>query len=226
MLHDSNFRNIEEIKILLSHEPTKVEKFYLDKLLPKNAKLVLLNQDRLYHLEDLIFPSFLSRRFSGYLPSDYINWFINKVAPKRERKRKNRIFISRIPTHKGRQRCILNEDDLFQGLKSYGFKRYVLDHMTIEEQITLFYDAEAVVAAHGAGLANTVFSERIKVLELFPSSFVLPHYYFMAKSLDHEYKYSCAQENGKSCNFNVDVKKTLNIINKMELTFKDKGSLC
>ena len=205
LLHHSKFQEIKEISILLSSQPTKIEHFYLDRLLPKNAKVLLVDNHETYKLEDLIFPSFLSRRFSGYLPSAYIEWFVKKIAPNRPRKKTHRIFISRIPTHKGRQRCILNEDELFKLLEPQGFKRYVLDHMTIEEQIELFYDAEAVVAAHGAGLTNTIFSEKIHILEFFPTQFVVPHYYFLSKALGHIYSYWCGQESGKSSNFEVDL---------------------
>ncbi|MGD1948607.1 MAG: DUF563 domain-containing protein [Leptolyngbyaceae cyanobacterium] len=214
LLHGSQFQEIKEISILLSSQPSKVESFYLDKLLPDNAKVLLVDKDETCKLKDFIFPSFLSRRFSGYLPLAYISWFIKRVAPNRPRKKVNRIFISRIPTHKGRQRCILNENELFERLEPYGFKRYVLDHMKIEEQIELFYDAETVVAAHGAGLTNAIFSEKINVLELFPTQIIVPHYYFLSKSLRHNYRYLCTQEKGKSSSFNVDIEATLSIVNK------------
>ncbi|EKU97434.1 hypothetical protein Lepto7375DRAFT_6624 [Leptolyngbya sp. PCC 7375] len=215
LLHYSKFQEIDEINILLSSQPTKAESFYLDRLLPKNASILLVNKNETYKLTDLIFPSFLSRRFSGYLPSACLAWFTNRVSPSRPRKKVNRIFISRIPTHKGRQRCILNEDELFKLLESYGFKRYVLDHMTIEEQVELFYDAEAVVAAHGAGLTNTIFSEEIHILELFPTKFVVPHYYFLSKSLGHTYNYWCGKKIGKSSNFEVDLSAVSNIIQRL-----------
>lgn len=218
LLHHSNFQKINEIKVLLPSEPSSVEKFYLDKLLPKNAKIFSVDKNKLYKFENFIFPSFLSRRFSGYLPSEYRNWFLSKVAPSRPRKKVNRIFISRITTEKGKQRCILNEDELFRTLQPYGFKKYVLEHMTIEEQIVLFYDAEAVVAAHGAGLTNIIFSKNIKVLELFPMPFVVPHYYFLSKSLDHKYRYWCAQEKYKSSNFKVDTKAISNLVKTLNIT--------
>ena len=204
LLNHQNFQEIDEIKILLSSEPSKVESFYLDKLLPKNAKLYLLEMENIYKLKNLLFPCFLSRRFSGYLPREYRDWFIRKVVSSRKRDKKNRIFISRIPTDKGSQRCILNEDELFSVLQPYGFRKYVLEHMTIEEQISLFYDADAVVGAHGAGLTNTIFSEGIKVLELFPASFVVPHYYYLAKSIGHNYRYLCSQEMKRDSDFKVD----------------------
>ncbi|MEM6349106.1 MAG: glycosyltransferase family 61 protein [Bacteroidota bacterium] len=212
LLNHPRYRDLDKINILCSSQPTQVEQFYLDKLLPENAKIILVDPQKRYCIKNLIFPSFLSRRFSGYLPSEYLRWFINKVTPQRPRRKVNRIFISRVATHKGRQRCLLNEDTLFEALKPYGFERYVLERMSIEEQIALFYDAEAVVAAHGAGLANTIFSQEIKVLELFPTTFILPHYYFLAQSLKHYYRYWCASEDGIYDNFKADISDILKIL--------------
>jgi len=205
LLNHESFHEIDAIKILLSGEPSKVESFYLDKLLPKNAKLLVLEKEKLYKLKNLLFPSFLSRRFAGYLPREYREWFLEKVAPARKRDKRNRIFISRIPTDKGSQRCILNEKELFSLLKPYGFQRYVLEHMSIEEQIGLFYDADAVVAAHGAGLTNTIFSEGIRILELFPAPFIIPHYYYLAKSVGHSYRHLCSQEKKRDSDFTVNL---------------------
>lgn len=212
LLHHPRFQELDKIQILCSSKLTRVEQFYLNKLLTKNAQVVLVDQDKQYIIDNLIFPSFLTQRFSGYLPTEYRNWFIKKVTPKRLRCKVNRIFISRIATHKGRQRCILNETELFNSLQSYGFKRYVLEQLTIEDQIALFYDAEIVVAAHGAGLANIIFSQEIKLLELFPTTFVLPHYYFLSKSLGHNYKYWCGQAKGKYDNFDVEIPEIVNIL--------------
>lgn len=205
LLRHPRLQKLDEIKIIYANELTPVEQFYLSKLLPHNAKLTQVDSSKLYLLENLIFPSFLSRRFSGYLPTEYRKWFMSKVVPQRSRKKVNRIFISRTATHKGRQRCIINEDELFEVLQPHGFKRYVLEHLSIEAQISLFYDAEAVVAAHGAGLANTLFSKNIKIIELFPTASVIPHYYFLAKSLGHSYRYWCAHEKDDFDNFIANV---------------------
>lgn len=216
LLNHSIYQDIPEIKLLFASTPTPVEQFFLDKLQPKNSKVTVVEEDKLYYLEQCIFPSFLSRRFSGYLPTQYLNWFLGRVTPQRPRKKVNRIFISRSATWKGRQRCILNEDELFASLQPYGFKKYTLGQMPMESQIELFYDAEFVIGAHGAGLTNLIFSSNAKVLELFPTPFVLPHYYYLSKSLGHDYSYWCSEEKGRHSNFSVNISEILNKLASLE----------
>lgn len=72
-------------------------------------------------------------------------------------------------------------------LAEYGFERVELEDLTIPEQAALFADADAVVAPHGAGLANLVYARDAQVLELFPNPVFTPHYYFLSKSLGHSY---------------------------------------
>jgi capsular polysaccharide biosynthesis protein len=195
----------EPIKLLFSSEPSKIEKFLIDKLLSDCISIEIVDDNKLYSTNQFIFPHFLTRRFSGYLPPVYIDWFVDKVAPPRPRTRTNRIFISRRATEKGMQRCVLNEDELFNMLADYGFKRYVLEDMSIEEQIALFYDAEFAIAPHGAGLANLIYSHGIGILELFPMPFIIPHYYYLSKALNHRYWYWCSHEKGRNSNFKVDL---------------------
>lgn len=203
-LHQNYYQSLKEIKVLCSSELTEVESFFLEKLLPKNARITRVDKSKLYLLEDFIFLGYLSRRFAGFLPSTYLNWFLEKVQPKRLREKKNRIFISRKKSQHKYARCILNEDEVFSILKKYGFKKYTLENLSIEDQINLFYDAEFVIGTHGAGLTNIMFSEQIKVLELHPMQSILPHYYYLSKSCGHSYLYWCAQEENKNANFEVN----------------------
>ncbi len=185
LLNQSDYRN-EEIKLLISQSLTRVEQFFLEKLLPSNIKIEIVNPEQLYHVERLIFPSIMTRSRAGYLPKCYIENLLSKVAPSRKRNKKNRILISR---SKAKKRKILNEKELLNLLKDYGFKKYCLEDLSLEEQIELFYDAEIVISPHGAGLTNLIFSENIHVLELFPTYHVRTHYYYLCKSRNHNYKY-------------------------------------
>ncbi|MEL7354087.1 MAG: glycosyltransferase family 61 protein [Cyanobacteria bacterium J06560_5] len=212
LLNSPGFRQLPSIKVLCGHKLTAVESFYLQKLLPPNAHIEIVKKERAYCVENFIFLSFLTKRFAGYLPQQYVDWFLLKTAPNRERKKRHRIFISRVPTHKGAQRCLLNEDELFESLQKRGFKKYVLDTMKIEEQIELFYDAESVVGTHGAGLSNLIFSKNVQVLELFPAPFVVPHYYYLSKSMNHQYNYWCGKRKYRNDNFTVDIPQILEIL--------------
>ncbi len=82
--------------------------------------------------------------------------------------RQERIYISR-DSAKGRK--IVNEPELEKLLKQYGFKKYLLETMTFEQIVRLFAAANAVVAPHGAGLANLIFSQPdTQVLEILEST--------------------------------------------------------
>lgn len=76
-----------------------------------------------------------------------------------------RIFITRADS---RFRQVRNEEELLAALAPLGFERVRLSDMPWPEQIRLFRDLEAVVAAHGAGMTNILFSTRRPlVVELF-----------------------------------------------------------
>lgn len=215
LLNQAEYKDIEEIKLLCYRKLTKLEEFFLPKVLPKNIKITLVNPDKNYFIDNLIFPTFLTHRHAGYLPEDYLKFFIEKVAPQRPRRKINRIFISRKAAKKGRH--ILNEDEVFNALSKYGFQKYSLEEMPIEEQLNLFYDSEYVVGAHGAGLANIIFAEKIKVLELFPTKYVWPHFYFLSKSLGHTYQYWCSAEKYKNSSFVVDVSEITKLLVNQEV---------
>ncbi|MEQ8384562.1 MAG: glycosyltransferase family 61 protein [Coleofasciculus sp. A1-SPW-01] len=187
LLNQPAYENIDEIKLLYPIEPSTKERFFIERLAPKNVKIsVVENLDSIYLIDKLIYPTLMSNQDCGYLPSAYVEYFRDKVLPKRESKKVNRIFISR---SKAKKRKIINEDELFEALKPYGFKKYFLEDMPLESEIELFYDADYVVGSFGAGLTNIIFADQTKVLEIFPNHYAYTHYYYLSKSLKHTYGY-------------------------------------
>jgi capsular polysaccharide biosynthesis protein len=85
------------------------------------------------------------------------------------------IYVARGPLS---QRPILNEDALISCLERRGFRAISLETHPISEQIAIFRDAHIIVAAHGAGLANLVFSQSSAVIELFSAQYLRPDCYF------------------------------------------------
>jgi capsular polysaccharide biosynthesis protein len=85
------------------------------------------------------------------------------------------IYIVRGPSA---QRQIMNELALVACLERRGFKAVSLEEQSVLQQAAIFRDARMIVAAHGAGLANLVFSRKTAVLELFSADYLRPDCYF------------------------------------------------
>lgn len=198
-------RDIGEIALLLPSPPTPLEAFVFERYLPGNVRVEVVGADGLVAPEVLVFPSFLSKRSVTWLPPEFIADFVPRFVPDRPRRRSRRLFIARRPSARGRLRLIENEDALWSMLEARGFERVTPETLAFEDQIALFYDAECVVAAHGAGLSNLVFAEDARVVELFPSRMTMPHYYFLSRAMGHRYRWWAGDRHHFDDGFEVDV---------------------
>ncbi len=95
-----------------------------------------------------------------------------------------RIYISR---NDAAVRRVSNEAEITETLESYGFVPYILSKLTFTEQVQLFAQAEVIVAPHGAGLINMIFSHRPALVEFYTPDFI-PGYFILAKSLGFAYE--------------------------------------
>ncbi|MCX5923211.1 MAG: glycosyltransferase family 61 protein [Candidatus Dependentiae bacterium] len=127
--------------------------------------------------DELIVPSLVStilpyveHPFSSYMQPWIIERIRSKLLPfldvnKNTKAPEKRIFISR---KDARMRRVLNEDEVFALFEPFGFKRYTLDSLSLLEQMSLFNRADIIVASHGAGLTNLIFSKPgTRVIEFF-----------------------------------------------------------
>lgn len=88
----------------------------------------------------------------------------------------------------GGERPVLNEPHLIAMLQAQGFRAVDPAKMTFLEQIAAFRDAKRVISAHGAALANLVFSTGTSVLELFSADYPRVDCYFtLSRQLGHTY---------------------------------------
>ncbi|MGO4729040.1 glycosyltransferase family 61 protein [Paenibacillus sp. 2KB_22] len=105
-----------------------------------------------------------------------------------------RIFISR---SKALARRIANEDKVIRHLEAYGFIPICLEDWTIAQQVQLFASAEAIVAPHGAGLANLAFCRKgTLVIEIFHIRHVIPTYWMISNHNELDYYMMYGQEDG------------------------------
>lgn len=98
-----------------------------------------------------------------------------------------KIFISRA---KASKRKLLNEAEVYEYLKPYGFMSVVLEDLTVAEQIQLFASAKVIAAPHGAGLTNILFSNPgATVIEFFAPSLVHNCYPILSSLVGHKHYY-------------------------------------
>ncbi|MEH7492520.1 glycosyltransferase family 61 protein [Neobacillus niacini] len=96
-----------------------------------------------------------------------------------------RIFISR---EDARHRPLLNENEVFNVLEKYGFKKVKLSTLSFIEKIKLFQSAKVIVSPHGAGLTNIVFcTPATKVIELFSPTYLVPCFFVISQHMDLHY---------------------------------------
>ena len=209
LLHHPAYAD-REIKLLLPGGPTPVESYFLDKLCPPNVKLFPTKHNRIYTFDEFLFTDFLTRRFAGYLPHQYLEFFHQRVLPDRERRHDKKILISRKKAPNSRN--IVNEEELAEALLPLGYQSYVLEDLDLDAQIELFYDASAVVAPHGAGLTNLIYAQNANVLELHPNRDLFPHYYYLCKSLQHPYQYWYGDAETRFSPFRVDVPAIMKLL--------------
>jgi capsular polysaccharide biosynthesis protein len=191
------------ISLLVPGRLLPYEEHFLSNLLPANVAIVRIRRDRLYRLEEVIFCSYISRQMSGYLPRAYLEFFLGKTLPRRPRRRRGRIYVTRRQSPVGRR--ILNETDVMRAVERFGFQSHALEDLSLAAQVELFYDAEAVMGTHGAGLTNLLFADRAGVIELHPRPTAFPHYYFLCGAMGHRYRYLCANEATRHSDLSVDI---------------------
>ncbi len=76
-----------------------------------------------------------------------------------------KIYISR---QSAATRRILNHDALQEVFAEYGVETFAPEGKSVAEQIEIFSQAATIIAPHGAGLANLIYANQPKVIELIP----------------------------------------------------------
>jgi len=84
---------------------------------------------------------------------------------------------------------LTNEVEIATVLRRFGFDTLHAEHLTLDEQITMFQESEYIVALHGAGLVQQVFMnwQTAHVLEVMPRDYLMPLYYWQAYALGVRY---------------------------------------
>ncbi len=148
----------------------------------------ILASDRHPHIQakELVVPSYPS--YLGWLQPWGLK-FLREVFLKGITNNKSdfseRIYIGR---GNARYRRVMNESEVVEILKQFGFTYITPESMSLENQIAIFAHAKIIVAPHGSGLTNIVFSNPgTKVIELFSPHYLRYYYWHISRllGLDH-----------------------------------------
>ncbi len=194
-------------------------RYYLNTIGIKNKNIIYWDEKN-YLIKSL---HIYSSRFLKYQKNKYevyslksINWLHSyfqdifkdvKINPKYKK-----ILILR---KKKDLRSILNESELVSFLKNYDYDTIYLENFSENEIIKIFKSAKTIITVHGAALSNIIFSKKIKIIEIYPSSFPEESafvYYQLSRHLKFKHHVFFADEtkDKKGLNININLfKKTL-----------------
>lgn len=164
-----------------------------------SEKIVWIDDNSKYRCDILLVTSFpgAKRTYPAWL-SDFFrqsNAGKNSLDAPPSHQTKRRLFFVR----KGTGRQLKNEQALFELAKRYNFERYVPEES--EDSLYDFRQAEAVIAPHGAGLADIAFMEPgSKVIELMPSDHRHCYFFTLAKAASLEYTVIVGKSDGERGN--------------------------
>lgn len=179
----------EPITLLMWKGAHPYQKHTLEFLLRNypNIKIKYISKQHKIRIADFYMPSFVTSSFSGYMPPQVSKWLREGVWNSYNIIRSNpkhRIYVSR---SKAKFRRVVNETELYPLLEQYGFKIVWSEEMDYKQQIQMFYDAEAIISPHGAGLTNLLFAEKAKIVEFHPAKIMKGRYMLLCKGLEFDY---------------------------------------
>jgi capsular polysaccharide biosynthesis protein len=198
--------------------PSRKRKF-LNYLLKPNIDTIFFEDASWLKVEKLIFPSYVSARANGFLPKSYYEYIKNSVFSDHSLSERGnpsrRFYISR---SNAKHRRVINEDQVIHILDMFGFQVVHLENLSFLEEVSLFRDAEMIVAPHGAGIASTVFSGKVKVLILYPNQRPTTFFFTQLQGLGQEHHFLCHDRQGENDDFVVDLYELKAMMEKLVLS--------
>jgi hypothetical protein len=217
----NNTDDLREFKVFINHNSPKFVKEYLLLMGVDDHQIVELSTNKVM-VETLIVPT--TRFYSLKNPHDYWCRYIypksafdfvrNTALEKLETNSGNhlpkKIYLSRQDAN---LRGINQEQDLIDFLKLKGYESVVLSEFSVKAQIELFSGITHLITPHGAGIANTIFSTEIQIIELYPTkrAFGYNYHFYQTSNFYNHTHFMLLCECDDLQNMNVD----LNLIDQI-----------
>lgn len=166
-----------------------VQREGLDLLGIAPAQILTLQPRSKLYCERLLVPSLAGSE--GSVPDWSVRFlretFLGRLPREEPDAGQRKIYLSRQQTT---ARPVVDEERVMEIMRGRGFEIIVPERLSFLEQVAIFARAKQVVGAHGAAFSNLVFSEHVRVLEIFSPDYLRPDcYYTLADQCGHRYWY-------------------------------------
>jgi len=191
-LQNTNYQNVP-LKILVRADFTKAQKELHDLFCEnfKNLEFIYVEKGDFIQCEDLIY---ISHNHNGFY--DFVNH--KKIAQtmiflrdmlirkyqiiEKSYEDKKLVYISR---KKARLRRTINEKSFNLELTKKGFETHEMEGLSLKQQIEIFFNAKLIIATHGAGFTNLIFSSKdLTFLEIFSKKYGSLDFWRISNILD------------------------------------------
>jgi|GEM_PF-1608385 len=148
------------------------------------SECITLGPDQFISGVPLLYTSACAGRLS-FRPSarliEVIDPFRNACLQRGDPSLQTRLYVSRRDSA-GDKRRLENEDELTRVLEARGYQELLMAKLKLEDQVSAFARAESIVAPHGAGLVNLMFTpSSARVVEIMPEHFRNAHFFRIAQ---------------------------------------------
>jgi hypothetical protein len=207
--NNKNFRRVyvpDELKELIS--ASKINK-YLNKTRISYYRSyknhLFYNVNYLSHIEIRTYNPFYKK-----IVQDYKNFF------SLEKFQHNLNYKYIVISRENNKRKLLNEEDLFESLKPFGFVKINFEKLNLKEQIEISSNCKIMIGYHGAGLSNSFFMKKNQYLiDIVNSFYNHPFYNVYAKVLGLNYKKFLCSQSFKNLDGFCDVQEIRKYIRKI-----------
>lgn len=187
-----NYQNTH-LKILVREDFNKVQKelYTLLKESFSNLEFVYVKKGDFIECEELIYLNHFHNAFYDYIHHKKIAEtmiFLRDMLLKKYQinekpyAEKKLIYISR---KKARLRRTINEKSFNLELTKRGFVTFDLEGLSLQQQIEIFFNAKLIIATHGAGFTNLIFSNKdLAFIEIFSKKYGSKDFIRIANILD------------------------------------------
>ncbi|MDF5711736.1 MAG: glycosyltransferase family 61 protein [Nostoc sp. S4] len=178
-------------------------------------------------VKKLVVPSF--RRQGEWVAPSSLYWLRQRILNNLSISKGNQISYSPniyISRAKASGRRVINEDEVMEFLRPLGFVSYSLEGRSFAEQVRLFSTAKNIIAPHGAGLTNIIFSPKNTTVIEFVTPWVSSGYFVPSQilGLKHgclECHQSCSQKIRETRgDLIVDITNLKSLVEQFNLSIK------